>query len=113
MLVSAAIKQEEVPSQRIKISGNAPATSTYVGASECLGCHEEQKNFTKTLHRLGITVIGKSSKLQDYWMNDITSYLYSVPRKDNKGVNGLESGKAMPIPYTQPCGAACHDTRNL
>ena len=29
------------------------------------------------------------------------------------GVKGVESGKAMPIPYTNSCGAACHDAGNL
>ncbi|MBK6742896.1 MAG: hypothetical protein IPG66_07915 [Hydrogenophilales bacterium] len=50
----------------IKVSGNIPADATYVGTTKCLSCHEEQETFTKTLHRLGIQVIGKPSKLQDY-----------------------------------------------
>jgi hypothetical protein len=50
---------------------------------------------------------------KNYWLNDITSHVYDVPRKDNKGVKGVEPGKAMPIPYTNKCGAACHDTKNL
>jgi hypothetical protein len=53
---------------------------------------------------------GKDGK--NYWLNDITSHIYDVPRKDNKGVKGVEPGKAMPIPYTNKCGAACHDTFN-
>lgn len=75
----------------------------------CSDCHN-----TKTMQTgagFGKGATGKDGK--NYWMNDITSHLYDVPRKDNKGVKGLESGKAMPIPYTKPCGAACHDTRNL
>ncbi len=51
---------------KIKVSGNTPVGATYIGSSACIECHEEQKHFTKTLHRLGITVIGKPSKLQDF-----------------------------------------------
>ena len=50
----------------IKISGNIPVGSTYVGTSKCLKCHEDQEHFTQTLHRLGIKALGKDSKLQDY-----------------------------------------------
>jgi len=28
-------------------------------------------------------------------------------------VKGVAPGAAMPIPYTNPCGAACHVTKNL
>jgi predicted CXXCH cytochrome family protein len=53
---------------------------------------------------------GKGGK--DYWMNDITSHLFVVPRKTNKAVKGIEPGKAMPTPYTNACGT-CHDAENL
>ncbi|MBI2306153.1 MAG: hypothetical protein HYU78_02510 [Rhodocyclales bacterium] len=75
----------------------------------CSDCHN-----TKTMQTgagFGKGLIGKDGK--NYWMNDITSHLYDVPRKDNKGVKDVESGKAMPIPYTKACGAACHDTKNF
>jgi len=75
----------------------------------CSDCHN-----TKTMQTgagLGKGLTGKDGK--NYWMNDITSHIYDVPRKDNKGVKGVASGAAMPIPYTKPCGAACHDTKNL
>jgi len=36
-----------------------------------------------------------------------------VPLKSNIGVKGVEPGKAMPIPYTNKCGAACHNTSSL
>lgn len=80
-----------------------------VSAITCSDCHN-----TKTMQTgagLGKAMTGKDGK--NYWLNDITSHLYDVPRKDNKGVKGLASGAAMPIPYTKPCGAACHDTKNL
>ena len=79
------------------------------GKITCSSCHA-----TKTMQTgagLGKGMAGKDGK--NYWLNDITSHLYDVPHKDNKGVKGVEPGKAMPIPYTNPCGAACHDTSNL
>ncbi len=75
----------------------------------CSNCHD-----TKTMQTgagLGKGMTGKDGK--NYWLNDITSHLYDVPRKDNKGVKGVDPGKAMPIPYTNPCGAACHNTSSL
>ena len=75
----------------------------------CSDCHNTKTMQTGAGFGKGLT--GKDGK--NYWLNDITSHVYDVPRKDNKGVKGVESGKAMPIPYTKPCGAACHDTKNL
>ncbi len=75
----------------------------------CASCHG-----TKTMQTgagLGKGMDGKDGK--NYWMNDITSHLYSVPLKSNIGVKGVEPGKAMPIPYTNKCGAACHNTSSL
>lgn len=75
----------------------------------CSNCHD-----TKTMQTgagMGRGMVGKDGK--NYWLNDITSHLYDVPRKDNKGVKGVEPGKAMPIPYTNPCGTACHNTSAL
>ncbi|MCX7165300.1 MAG: hypothetical protein NTV11_03375, partial [Rhodocyclales bacterium] len=78
-------------------------------AITCSDCHN-----TKTMQTgagFGKGMMGKDGK--NFWLNDITSHLYDVPRKDNKGVKGVAPGAAMPIPYTKPCGAACHDTKNL
>jgi mono/diheme cytochrome c family protein len=75
----------------------------------CASCHG-----TKTMQTgagLGKGMDGKDGK--NYWLNDITSHLYSVPLKSNIGVKGVEPGKAMPIPYTNKCGAACHNTSAL
>jgi hypothetical protein len=75
----------------------------------CSNCHD-----TKTMQTgagLGKGMIGKDGK--NYWLNDITSHLYDVPRKDNVGVKGVEPGKAMPVPYSNKCGAACHNTSAL
>ena len=74
----------------------------------CVDCH-----MTKTMQTgagLGKGATRKDG--QNYWVNDITSHLFDVPRKDNKGVKGVEPGKAMPIPYTKGCGA-CHDVEGL
>jgi hypothetical protein len=75
----------------------------------CSSCHN-----TKTMQTgagMGKGLTGKDGK--NYWVNDITSHLYDVPRKDNIGVKGVEPGKAMPIPYTHSCGAGCHNTSAL
>ena len=74
----------------------------------CVDCH-----MTRTMQTgagFGKGAAGKDG--QNYWRNDITSHLFDVPRKDNKGVKGVEPGKAMPIPYTMGCGS-CHDVESL
>lgn len=87
-------------------------TAKAVGAEHeeinCINCH-----MTKTMQTgagLGKGREGKDGKV--YWMNDITSHLFDVPRKSNPAVKGVDPGKAMPIPYTNACGA-CHDTGGL
>ena len=77
-------------------------------AINCVDCHA-----TKTMQTgagLGKGLSNKDGKT--YWMNDITSHLFDVPRKTNKALKGVEPGKAMPIPYINACGA-CHDADNL
>jgi len=74
----------------------------------CISCH-----MTKTMQTgagLGKGLDGKDGK--NYWMNDITSHLFDVPRKVNPAVKGVEPGKAMPIPYTNACGS-CHQADKL
>ncbi|RPJ20835.1 MAG: hypothetical protein EHM35_18975, partial [Planctomycetaceae bacterium] len=74
----------------------------------CIDCH-----MTRTMQSgagLGKGLTRKDG--QNYWVNDITSHLFDVPRKDNKGVKGVDPGKAMPIPYTNACGT-CHNVDNL
>lgn len=79
-----------------------------MGKISCVDCHA-----TKTMQTgagLGKGLVRKDEK--NYWMNDITSHLYDVPRKDNVGVKGVDPGKAMPIPYTNACGK-CHNVEGL
>ncbi len=79
-----------------------------MGKINCIDCHN-----TKTMQTgagLGKGLARKDGK--NYWMNDITSHLFDVPRKDNVGVKGVEPGKAMPIPYTNACGK-CHNVEGL
>ena len=79
-----------------------------MGKINCIDCHN-----TKTMQTgagLGKGLARKDGK--NYWMNDITSHLFDVPRKDNAGVKGVEPGKAMPIPYTNACGK-CHNVEGL
>lgn len=93
--------------------GLKPHTKQKVGFEHgmqiyCVDCH-----MTKTMQTGAGFGKGASTKDgQNYWVNDITSHLFDVPRKDNKGVKGVEPGKAMPIPYTKGCGA-CHDVEAL
>jgi len=73
------------------------------GKINCIDCHA-----TKTMQTgagLGKGLARKNGK--NYWMNDITSHLFDVPKKDNVGVKDIDPGKAMPIPYTNACGK-CH-----
>lgn len=75
---------------------------------DCVDCHA-----TKTMQTgasLGKGLVRENGK--SYWMNDITSHIFDVPRKGNPAVKGVEPGKAMPIPYTNACGE-CHTVENL
>ncbi len=87
-----------------------PHTEKAVGVEHdpiaCVDCHA-----TKTM-QTGAGAPGKVRDGKTYWMNDITSHLFDVPRKTNKAVKGVDPGKAMPIPYTNSCGE-CHDPSSL
>lgn len=74
----------------------------------CIDCHNAKT--MQTGAGFGKGLARKDGK--NYWMNDITSHLFDVPRKTNVGVKGVEPGKAMPIPYTNACGK-CHDVEAL
>lgn len=74
----------------------------------CISCHSTKTMQTGAGFGKGLT--GKDGK--NYWMNDISSHIFDVPRKDNVGVKGVEPGKAMPIPYTNSCGM-CHKADEL
>lgn len=74
----------------------------------CVDCH-----MTKTMQTgAGFGKGHATADGKNYWLNDITSHLFTVPRKDNKGVKGVAPGSAMPIPYTKGCGT-CHDVESL
>lgn len=62
-----AISPKELQGKKIEIflSGNIPADATFVGTTKCLGCHKGYATEKMTLHKLGIRVAGKDSKLQD------------------------------------------------
>jgi hypothetical protein len=67
----------------------------------CIGCQTTKTRQTGA--GLGKGLDGKDGK--NCWMNDITSHLFDVPRKTNVAVKGAAPGSAMPIPYTNACGA--------
>jgi hypothetical protein len=78
-------------------------------AIACVDCH-----MTKTMQTgagLGKGIAGGGGG--NYWMNDITSHLFDVPRITNKAIKGVEPGKAMPSPYTNSCGAECHKAEKM
>ena len=50
----------------IQVSGKVLEGAAYVGSSRCLLCHKDFGDVKKTLHKLGIQAIGKSSTLQDF-----------------------------------------------
>lgn len=79
-----------------------------MGKINCIDCHATKTMQTGAGFGKGLT--RKDGK--NYWMNDITSHLFDVPKKDNVGVKGVEPGKAMPIPYTNACGK-CHNVEGL
>ena len=75
----------------------------------CVDCHMPKT--MQTGAGLGKGIAGTDGK--NYWMNDLTGHLFSVPRLTNKAVKGVESGKAMPTPYTNACGNNCHKAEKL
>ena len=74
----------------------------------CVDCHMTMTMQTGAGYGKGLV----TKDGQNYWMNDITSHLFTVPRKDNKAVKGVDPGRAMPIPYTKACGT-CHNVETL
>ncbi len=103
--------------------------------SLCASCHKEVDTKTHTRQKVGVehgmeiycvdchmpktmqtgAGLGKGAARKDgknYWVNDISSHIFDVPRKSNKAVKGVEAAKAMPIPYTSGCGA-CHEVDEL
>jgi hypothetical protein len=74
----------------------------------CVDCHMTMTMQSGAGYGKGLT----TKDGRNYWMNDITSHLFTVPRKDNKAVKGVDPGRAMPIPYTKACGS-CHNVESL
>ena len=50
----------------IEVSGKIPDGAVFVGSSKCLGCHTGDTDVRKTLHKLGIAIIGKPGQRQDF-----------------------------------------------
>lgn len=88
-------------------------------ATRCIDCH-----MTATANNGGIA--GNYGRLiqtppyenaedeadNAYWEGHIRSHVFDVPRKTNVMVRGVTPGSAMPIPYTNSCGA-CHQVDEL
>jgi predicted CXXCH cytochrome family protein len=75
----------------------------------CTSCHQPKTAQTGAGFGKGLD----AGEGKNYWMNDITSHLFTVPRKDNSFVKGVDPDKAMPIPYTSSCGVSCHDPLSM
>jgi predicted CXXCH cytochrome family protein len=66
-----------------------PSATVDAAKITCSDCHD-----TKTMQTgagLGKGMTGKDGK--NYWLNDITSHLYDVPRKDQQGRQGRGTGR--------------------
>lgn len=81
-------------------------------STRCTDCH-----MTETAQggagRLGVTIGpvtgGPSDPDVTYWRGDLATHQFlRVPRKTDPGVAGVRPGDAMPIPFTNACGAGCH-----
>jgi predicted CXXCH cytochrome family protein len=94
----------------VKINSHAQQKVGFEHTAEirCVDCHMTMTMQTGAGYGKGL--VRKDG--QNYWMNDITSHLFTVPRKDNKAVKGVDPGRAMPIPYTHACGS-CHNVETL
>ncbi len=79
-----------------------------MGKINCVDCHNPKTMQTGAGFGKGLTT--KDGK--NYWVNDVTSHIFDVPKKDNVGVKGVDPGKAMPVPYTNICGS-CHSADGL
>lgn len=50
----------------IKLSSRPPTAATYAGSSTCLTCHQDQRHWAQTAHKLGWTVPGAPGRMQDF-----------------------------------------------
>ncbi len=83
----------------------------------CVRCH--QPRTAKTGSGVYGLLIGQpTGTVADedliYHQNDIGSHLFlNVPRKTHPGTAGETPIDAMPVPYTNSCGSACHQPGNI
>jgi hypothetical protein len=91
----------------------AKTGTTHAGPStHCRLCHMPETAKTGAGRYgivLGIPTGMASDDAITYFENDIASHLFRVPRKTHPSVSGLAPAQTMPIPYTNSCGAVCHD----
>lgn len=90
-----------------------PHTQQRVGFEHAIDIHCVDCHMPKTMQTGAGFGKGASTKDgKNYWVNDISSHLFDVPRKGNKAVKGVAPGAGMPIPYTRGCGD-CHEVEGL
>jgi len=100
-----------VPDHTAKMIGVAHGTAV----ATCVDCHMV-KTAKSGAGQFGFLLGAPTGTSTDaditYFINDITSHVFDVPRKTNVGIKGVQPAKAMPIPYVNSCGT-CHDPANL
>ena len=92
--------------------------STHSGAAtSCYRCHMADTAKTGA-GRYGLLISPPTGMPSDedvvFYQNDISSHLFlKIPRKGHPDVAGQTPSDAMPIPYTNGCGAPCHDPATI
>lgn len=74
----------------IKLSSRPPTAATYAGSSTCLTCHQDQRHWAQTAHKLGWTVPGAPGRMQDFSRHpEYFTALESFPEVDafNRGTH--------------------------
>ena len=71
-------------SRTIRISSSPSPDAVAVGSSSCLTCHEDERHWQETAHKIGWTVPGAPGPMQDYSKHpDYFDALESFPETDN------------------------------
>ncbi len=92
--------------------------TTHAGdATTCVRCHQTWASRAGA-GRYGIIITGATGTALDlqrtYFQNDRRSHLFlGVPGRLHPDVAGVLPAFAMPIPFTNECGAGCHSVVNL
>lgn len=68
----------------ITVSSSPSPTARFVGSSSCLACHQDQRHWQQTAHKIGWTVPGAPGPMQDFSRHpDYFNALESFPETDD------------------------------